>query len=56
VATFDELQETKTRLTFRMIFKTAEQCDALRAFVQEKNEENFDRLELELQRDDFFYT
>lgn len=56
VATFDELQETKTRLTFRMIFKSAEQCNALRSFVQGKNEENFDRLELELQRDDFFYT
>lgn len=56
VATFDELQETRTRLTFRMIFKLAEQCNALRAFVQEKNEENFDRLEAELQRDDFLYT
>lgn len=56
VATFEELQEAKTRLTFRMIFKSAEQCNALRDFVQEKNEENFDRLELELQRDDFFYT
>jgi uncharacterized protein YndB with AHSA1/START domain len=56
VATFDKLQETKTRLTFRMIFKSAEQCDALRTFVQEKNEENFDRLEAELQRDDFFYA
>lgn len=56
VATFDELQETKTRLTFRMIFKLAEQCQELRSFVQEKNEENFDRLETELQRDDFLYT
>jgi hypothetical protein len=56
VATFEELQEAKTRLTFRMIFKSADQFNALRDFVQEKNEENFDRLELELQRDDFFYT
>lgn len=56
VATFEELQETKTRLTFRMIFKSAEQCNALRDFVRPKNEENFDRLEAELQRDDFFYT
>lgn len=56
VATFEELQDTKTRLTFRMIFKSAEQYQALRSFVQEKNEENFDRLEMELQRDDFFYT
>ncbi len=56
VATFEELQETKTRLTFRMIFKSTEQCNALRSFVQEKNEENFDRLEMELQRDDFLYT
>lgn len=56
VATFDELQETKTRVTFRMIFQSAEQCNALRSFIQGKNEENFDRLEAELQRDDFFYT
>ena len=56
VATFTELQEAKTRVTFRMIFKSAEQCNALRSFVQEKNEENFDRLEAELQRDDFLYT
>ena len=55
IATFDELQETKTRVTFRMIFKSTEQCNALRSFVQGKNEENFDRLELELQRDDFLY-
>lgn len=56
VATFDELQETKTRVTFHMIFKSAEQYNALRSFVQGKNEENFDRLEAELQRDDFLYT
>jgi len=56
VATFDELRETKTRVTFRMIFQSAEQCGALRSFIQEKNEENFDRLEAELQRDDFLYT
>lgn len=56
VATFDELRETTTRVTFRMIFKAPEQYSALRTFVQEKNEENFDRLEAELQRDDFFYT
>lgn len=55
-ATFDKLQETKTRLTFRMIFKSSDQCNALRSFVQIKNEENFDRLEMELQRDDFLYT
>lgn len=56
VAIFDELQETRTRVTFMMIFKSADQYHALRTFIQEKNEENFDRLEAELQRDDFFYT
>lgn len=56
VATFEELQETKTKLTFRMIFKLADHYHSFRSFVQEKNEENFDRLEMELQRDDFLYT
>jgi len=42
---FEKLEEDKTQITFRMIFKTAEECDKMRKFVEPKNEENFDRLE-----------
>lgn len=45
---FDDLGETKTRVTFRQKFQTAEECSKLRKYVPEKNEENMDRLEKEL--------
>jgi uncharacterized protein YndB with AHSA1/START domain len=45
VATFESLSQTETQLVFRMIFETAAECDKLRKFVPDKNEENFDRLE-----------
>lgn len=44
-ASFEELPDDRTRLGFTMIFPTEEECNALRAFVHEKNEENFNRLE-----------
>ena len=50
VATFDKAAEDKTNITWRMIFPTAEACAALRAFVTEKNEEIFVRLEEELKK------
>jgi len=31
-----------------MLFDTAEECRKIKAFAVEKNEENFDRLEIEL--------
>jgi uncharacterized protein YndB with AHSA1/START domain len=34
-----------TRLTFRMLFDSAEECDKVRGYVIEANEQNFDRLE-----------
>jgi len=37
-----------TRLTWRMVFDSAEKCDKVRAFVPRCNEENLDRLETEL--------
>lgn len=49
-ATFDVITPTTTKVTFRMKFKTVEECNKLRAFVTEKNEENFDRLGVELER------
>jgi uncharacterized protein YndB with AHSA1/START domain len=45
VATFDETSEGSTKLVFRMQFVTKEECDKIRPFAVEKNEENFDRLE-----------
>ena len=48
VTTFEDLVGDKTRLIFRMIFNTPEECNKLKGFAPEKNEENFDRLEVEL--------
>lgn len=49
VATFDAVAE-KTRLTFRMVFETAEMRDRVKGVVVGANEENFDRLEVQLER------
>lgn len=43
-ATFAE-QDGKTALTFRMLFATAAECDKVKGFVVEGNEQNLDRLE-----------
>jgi uncharacterized protein YndB with AHSA1/START domain len=45
---FERLEESKTEITFRMIFETAEECNKIKSFAGPKNEENFDRLEREL--------
>jgi uncharacterized protein YndB with AHSA1/START domain len=46
VATFDELPGGSTKLIFKMIFNSPGECDKIRKFVVDKNEENFDRLEM----------
>jgi uncharacterized protein YndB with AHSA1/START domain len=43
--TFEKLKKESTKVIFRMIFQSAEECNSLRAFILEKNEENFDKLE-----------
>lgn len=48
VATFDEIAENKTQLVFKMLFDTAQECNKLKPFVVDKNEENFDKLAHEL--------
>ena len=48
-ATFAE-EAGKTRLTFRMLFETAVECDKVKGFAVGANEENLDRLEAELAR------
>lgn len=52
VATFEAIDAGTTQLTFRMQFDTQEECDKIRKFVPDKNEENFDKLELVLQQMD----
>ena len=48
LTTFEEISNDKTKIVFKMIFDTAEESNKLRPFVVDKNEENFDRLEVEL--------
>lgn len=50
VALFEEVSYNKTNLTFKMVFGTAEECEQIKAFAVDKNEENLDRLEMELGR------
>jgi uncharacterized protein YndB with AHSA1/START domain len=47
VATFVP-EAGKTKLTFRMIFETAEMRDRVKGVVVKANEENFDRLAVQL--------
>lgn len=42
---FKKLDEDKTEISFKMIFKTEEECNKIINFAVPKNEENFDRLE-----------
>lgn len=49
VATFEEISDAKTNLVFKMLFNSADECGKLKPFVVDKNEENFDKLELELE-------
>lgn len=46
---FEDLEGSKSKLSFKMIFKKVEECNKLKNFVLPNNEENFDRLEVELQ-------
>ncbi len=47
VAAFEEISAEKTKIIFRMVFDSPEECDKVKKFAVDKNEENFDRLELE---------
>lgn len=42
---FEALDDNHSRISFRMVFKTKEECEKMRKFVEPKNEENFNRLE-----------
>ncbi|PJZ76262.1 SRPBCC family protein [Leptospira neocaledonica] len=42
--TFESIGE-KTKLVFRMLFETAEECEQIKVYAVDGNEQNFDRLE-----------
>lgn len=48
VASFENIAANETNLVFRMIFDTAEECNKIKKFAVDKNEENFDKIENEL--------
>jgi len=45
---FDALSPSTTKVTFKMVFATKEEADVVRTYAVGKNEENFDKLEVEL--------
>lgn len=45
---FEVIEENKTRVIFKQKFVTAEECEKIRKFVPDKNEENMNRLGDEL--------
>jgi uncharacterized protein YndB with AHSA1/START domain len=45
---FEKIDDTKTEISFRMIFASVEECEKIKKFAGPKNEENFDKLEIEL--------
>jgi uncharacterized protein YndB with AHSA1/START domain len=45
---FEELTAGTTKVIFKQIFNTPEECEKLRKYVPEKNEENMDKLADEL--------
>lgn len=48
LVTFEEISFGQTKIVFKMIFETVEECNKLKPYVVDKNEENFDKLEAEL--------
>jgi uncharacterized protein YndB with AHSA1/START domain len=48
LTTFEVISENETKVVFKMLFETVEECQKLKPYVVDKNEENFDKLEVEL--------
>lgn len=48
VFNLESVSENETKVHFRMIFNTVDEANKLKPFVVDKNEENFDKLEVEL--------
>lgn len=49
IATFED-EGGETKVTFRMIHNTPEECEKVKVFAVEANEQNFDRLEAVLEK------
>lgn len=47
---FEAVSDNETKIVFKMIFDTPEECNKLKPYVVDKNEENFDKLETELSK------
>ncbi|MFD2284667.1 ATPase [Pedobacter petrophilus] len=50
VVKFENITKDQTKIVFKMLFDTENECNKLRPFVTDKNEENFDKLEVELKQ------
>lgn len=48
LVTFEEMTNDNTKIVFKMLFNTVEECNKLKPYVVDKNEENFDKLEVVL--------
>jgi len=48
VFNFEEINDNQTKLIFRMIFETEKECNKIKVFAIDKNEENFDKLDQQL--------
>ena len=42
---FVQLDDSNSKISFKMIFKSVEECEKMKTYVIPKNEENFNRLE-----------
>ncbi|WP_207430975.1 SRPBCC family protein [Sabulibacter ruber] len=47
---FETVTASTTRVTFKMLFDTEKECLKIKKFAVDKNEENFDKLEVQLTR------
>jgi len=47
---FEKIDDSTSKIAFRMLFETVEACEKIRKFVEPNNEENFDRLTIELSK------
>jgi len=47
-AAFEVISENKTKIVFKQIFDSSEECAKIKKYTAGKNDENFDRLEVEL--------
>lgn len=53
---FEKIAASETNVIFKQKFETIEECNKLRNFVPEKNEENMDRLNQELMHMEKLYS